>query len=239
MHEHNGHRDRLREKIDKGGLQDHEYLELILYTAMPRKNTNDTAHRLLAQFGSVTGVFSADYAELVQIKGVGNSLAGFIAGLGKLLNKYYCRQKAVYRGRFETDHFMSYLKNLYQDESYEVLEIYLLDAGKFVISSKRFSCGETDRAEFDPNILSQLLLDIKPAGLVLVHNHPKGSFMPSAADDETTGKCQIVCSYSNVILCDHFICSKEGVYSYASDKRLSEISKKYSVQNIVREQSKG
>ena len=237
MHEHDGHRDRLREKLDKGGLQDHEYLELLLYTAMPRRNTNDIAHRLLSRFGSITGVFSADYAELLEVKGVGNGVAGFIASLGKLINKHYRRQTAAYHGRFETNRFISYLKEIYENETREVLDVYLLDAGKFVIANKCFSCGEADRAEFDPTIFTKLILDYKPAGMVLVHNHPKGSFLPSVADDETTNKCQIACSYHNVILCDHFICSQEGVYSYANDNKLSEISKKYSVQNLVKDKT--
>lgn len=234
MHEHDGHRDRLREKLDKGGLQDHEYLELLLYTAMPRRNTNDIAHRLLAEFGSVTGVFAADYADLLKVKGVGTSVAGFLSTLGKLINKHYRRQTAAYRGKFESGRFMSYLKTRYADETREVLDVYLLDEGKFIIASKSFSCGESDRTEFDPTLFTRFLLDIKPAGVVLVHNHPKGSALPSAADDEMTLKCQIACSYHNVILCDHFICSKEGVYSYLKDNRLSEISKKYSVQNLVK-----
>ena len=235
MHEHDGHRDRLREKLDKGALQDHEYLELLLYTAIPRRNTNDIAHRLLSEFGSVTGVFSASYSDLMRVKGVGASVATFIASLGKLIAKHYRGQTAAYRGRFETGRFMSYLKTLYDSERREVLDIYFLDENKYVIASKSFSCGTSDRAEFDPTIFTQLLLELKPAGVVVVHNHPKGSFLPSVADDETTGKFQIACSYHNVMLCDHFICSQEGVYSYANDKKLNEISKKYSVQNLVKE----
>ncbi|MBE5747267.1 MAG: hypothetical protein E7352_03715 [Clostridiales bacterium] len=235
MHEHDGHRTRLREKLDKGALQDHEYLELLLCTAMPRRNTNDIAHRLLSQFGSVTGVFSADYADLIKVKGVGEGVAGFLVSLGKLVEKYYRRQTAAYRGIFETNRFISYLKENYKDERREVLDVYFLDENKFVFAIKSVTNGGVDRAEFDPMILTQLLVELKPAGLVLVHNHPNGSYLPSAADDETTGKCQILCSYHNVVLCDHLICAKEGVYSYLNDKKLEKISKKYSVQNLIKE----
>lgn len=236
MHEHQGHRDRLREKLDQVELPDHEYLELLLYAAMPRRNTNDVAHRLLSEFGSVTGVFSADYEQLRCVKGVGNGMAGFLCSLGKLLNKYFSRQKAAYRGRFEPARFVSFLKENYVNEPHEVLDLYLLDEGGYVIASKSFSGGERSRAEFDPTILTQLLLDFKPAGVVMVHNHPQGEALPSAADDETTEKCQIACSYHNVMLCDHFICAQEGVYSYADSGKLPEISKKYSVQNLVKKQ---
>ena len=235
MGEHDGHRDRLREKIDKGGLQDHEYLELLLCVAIPRRNTNDIAHRLLAEFGSVAGIFSADYADLVRVKGVGNSVAGFIASLGKLINKHYPRQVTPYRGKFETERFISYLKALYDGEDCENMQVFLLDDSRNVVESKRFACGQSNSTEFDPTEFSRLLLDFKPAGIVLVHNHPSGSRSPSASDDETTHKCQILCSYHNVMLCDHFIYTRNGVYSYSSDNRLAEISKKYSVQNLIKE----
>ena len=237
MHEHNGHRDRLREKLDSGALQDHEYLELLLYTALPRRNTNDIAHRLLAEFGSVTGVFAADYAELLRVKGVGSSVATFLSSLGKLIEKHYRGQTAAYHGRFETDRFISYLKARYEHEDREVLDFYFLDAGRFVIANKTLAYGEADWAEFDPTLFTKLLLDIKPAGVILVHNHPKGVSAPSVADDETTNKCQIACSYHNIMLCDHFICSKEGVYSYLGGERLGEISKKYSVPNMVKQEN--
>ena len=52
---HDGHRDRMRERIEKSGissLQNHEILEYLLYAFIPRKNTNDIAHALIDKFGS-------------------------------------------------------------------------------------------------------------------------------------------------------------------------------------------
>ena len=59
MSEHDGHRHRIIEKLDTGVLCEHELLEILLFNALPRRNTNDLAHRLLTAFGSIRGVFSA------------------------------------------------------------------------------------------------------------------------------------------------------------------------------------
>ncbi len=48
-HNHYGHRQRIYEKFQRGErLYDHELLEMLLFNAIPQKNTNDLAHRLLA-----------------------------------------------------------------------------------------------------------------------------------------------------------------------------------------------
>ena len=71
---HNGHRARLRQRAREtglAGLADHEVLELILTYAIPRVDTNRTAHRLIHTSGSLSGVLEARYEDLRQVEGVG------------------------------------------------------------------------------------------------------------------------------------------------------------------------
>ena len=51
--EHEGHRKRIIQKLETGALLDHELLEIMLFSMLPRRNTNDIAHRLLQKFGSI------------------------------------------------------------------------------------------------------------------------------------------------------------------------------------------
>ncbi len=60
--DHAGHRQRLRERFRKGGadaLPDYELLELLLFRALPRRDTKGIAKRLLAQFGTFAEVINA------------------------------------------------------------------------------------------------------------------------------------------------------------------------------------
>lgn len=69
---HAGHRARLKKlAAEKGlwGLPDHVILELLLFYALPRVDTNDIAHRLIRRFGSLQRVFDADPQELIQVPG--------------------------------------------------------------------------------------------------------------------------------------------------------------------------
>ena len=76
---HDGHRDRLRKKFVLGGIDGwphHEVLELLLFYAIARRNTNDIAHRLIEKFGSFNGVFEAPLAVLKDVDGIGESAPG-------------------------------------------------------------------------------------------------------------------------------------------------------------------
>ena len=78
---HSGHRKRMRERFLRDGidsLQDHEVLELLLFYAIPRQDTNELAHRLLTKFRTLSGVFDAPIEELKRVEGIGGTTAVFL-----------------------------------------------------------------------------------------------------------------------------------------------------------------
>lgn len=223
------------EKLDSDVLQDHEILEVLLFIALPRKNTNDIAHRLISEFGSVAAVFSAKFSELKKVEGVGPSLASFLVSIGKIYRKHFSHIGEGYRGVFDHHSFLSYVKNAYAAEKQEILDVYLLDEENVIVHRKRFTVSDELSVEVAPETLGKLLLEHSSAGVVFVHNHPKGKPEPSAADDRTTEKCQLLCSCHNVLFCDHYIYAPDGVYSYYLSGKLKNISEKYSMETVLRE----
>ena len=84
---HQGHRERLRSRYARtgaDGFADYQLLELLLTYAIPRKDTNDTAHRLMDRFGGLSGVLRAETAQLSTVEGVGEGTAVFLCMLGDL-----------------------------------------------------------------------------------------------------------------------------------------------------------
>ncbi len=88
---HAGHRDRLRQRFIRFGadsLFDHELLELVLFYAMPRRNTNEIAHNLIEKFGDLKGVLNAPPEEMKKIKGIGDAAVAFISFMRQISEEY-------------------------------------------------------------------------------------------------------------------------------------------------------
>ena len=237
--EHAGHRKRIIKKLESDTLLEHELLEVMLFAVLPRRNTNDLAHRLLNKFGSLHEVYSASIEELMQVQGIGESIAAHIRCTGIIYRKHFLKEKNRFTGKFESRNFAAYVKEQYEHLTCEVLDVYILGRNSEVIKRCRFTDQNQISAELDVTDLSKLLAKESPLGIVLVHNHPQGQNAGSEADDQMTLQCQMVCSMHGVLLCDHLIYSPQGVYSYYLAGRLKEISKKYSMQNITGRQNKG
>ena len=81
QHDGAGHRARLRTRLLEGGegaLADHELVEYLLMTAIPRRDVKPLAKSLLKRFGSLAGVFNADPRALANHPGMGETSAAAI-----------------------------------------------------------------------------------------------------------------------------------------------------------------
>jgi len=211
---HGGHRKRMYEKIAKGGLCMHEYLEALLFCGVPRRNTNDLAHLLLSEFGDVRGVLTAPVEQLRRVDGVGESLACYIRTVGILVEQFALQTETYYPAQFRLDEFSGFMYKEYGGMTCEVLDVYILDDEGKIYGRRRCSSLREKRVEVQFRWLMNVLLDFNPSGIVLVHNHPSGDFTPSETDNATTEECRSICEKNGIIFCDHLIFSNAGIYSY-------------------------
>ncbi len=234
MGEHDGHRKRLMQKVKTTILPDHEYLEAFLFNALPRRNTNDLAHRLLAEFGSLEQVFSADVDSLQKVDGIGKAVAEYLVLAGKLMPRLYGEmQKPYIPEKYKHESFLPYVKANYKYLTKEVIDVYLLDGQGRIMLKRRFGSDNYYRAEMHPEDVGKLLAEFSPAGIVLVHNHPYGEATVSEMDEYTTSYVQLICSTQNVMFCDHIVYAPNGVYSYYLSGELKKIAEKYSIQGML------
>ena len=230
---HSGHRRRLIEKAKREDLTEYEYLEILLFNAMPRRNTSDLAHRLLSRFGTLQNLLLATRAELLSVEGVGENVAIYLYALGQLCNSYARSMRKGYHGKYDYEKFIHYLKNLPEYPQEETLDVFLLDENGYIIERKKFD-GGVEKVIIHPECFTKLLIEYKPSGVVIVHNHPSGNPAPSVKDEEMTRKCQMLCSAHNVILCDHIIYGANGAYSYYNVGELKNISEDYTPDNVIK-----
>ncbi len=228
--EHAGHRQRMFEKLKRGEIfLEQEHLEVLLFPLLPRRNTNDLAHRLLATFGTIYGVFAAPIDELIAVDGVGENIAMHIRCMGMLLEKRFNALTGLYEGCFDSKNFAPYVRERYELETVEVLDVYFLGKKGEILEVHRYTDESENRVKLDVVDFSKSLLKRMPEGVVLVHTHPKSVAKPSAEDDETTKRCQVLCNMHGVLLCDHFIYAPEGIFSYQLAGRMPKASEYYTM----------
>ena len=230
---HDGHRGRMYEKVRKGGLAEHEWLEVLLFNALPRKNTNELAHRLIARFGSIPKILVASMDELQDVEGVGVNVAAYLKTLGHVFENYKETFELKYVEKYDTKEFLRYVKKKYEELPFEVVDVYLLDAVGKILKSKRFSIESVCAVKMVPEELSSFLLGSDSSGVVMVHNHPLGNCEPSQEDERMTRNCQMLCSMQNKLFCDHIIYSPKGIYSYYLGGKMQEITKNYSIDKLL------
>ena len=236
---HEGHRKRMLERLEKaeGSLAEHELLEILLFNAIPRKNTNELAHRLLSAFGSLRAVLGAEMAELKAVPGVGESTAAYLRIIGIFYARAQLKEPEL-PSAFSFAAFRPFLIERFEGAREEYVELYSLDGKDSVKNVRRFSSEKSFQASVDPKEISRFLVEAKPAAMVAVHNHITGPATPSREDDDFTAQLEILCSMHNVSLRDHIICSPEGVYSYFLSGKLNELSARYSIGNVLGREEK-
>lgn len=236
---HEGHRQRMLERLEsaEGSLQEHELLEILLFNAIPRKNTNELAHRLLSAFGSLRAVLGAEIAELKAVPGVGESTAAYLRIIGIFYARAQLKEPEL-PSAFSFAAFRPFLIERFEGAREEYVELYSLDGKDCVKNVRRFSSEKSFQASVDPKEISRFLVEAKPAAMVAVHNHITGPATPSREDDDFTAQLEILCSMHNVSLRDHIICSPEGVYSYFLSGKLNELSARYSIGNVLGREEK-
>lgn len=231
---HEGHRSRMIEKLKSSDtLPEHELLEILLFNAIPRKNTNPIAHALLERYNTLSNVFDAEIDDLSEIDGIGESTASYIKVVGMILKRY--APASAEMSKYERDTFPAYLLKRYEGIKYERLDMFILDNSRRIKSIKTFTIASVDSIVIEPKVVTKALIDANAYAVVFSHNHPYADNEPSVMDNRFTKQCQIMCSMNNIRLLDHFIVGNNGVFSYLDSGKLAEINKNYSIDRVLNE----
>ena len=206
---HKEHRLRVKERFLRDGLEHfapHEVLELLLFFAIPQKDTNLLGHRLIERFGSLSRVFRATQEELRTVEGIGDHAAALLQ-LCMPLASYvmadeYREGKSVFAkaedlGRYFVDRFMG--------EDTETVYLMLLNNRREMIECTRVYVGSVNSVGVTPRRLIELALRQDAGAVVLAHNHPTGIAIPSSEDIHTTNLLQRAFEAVGVPLLEHIL----------------------------------
>ncbi|WP_413060320.1 RadC family protein [Sphingomonas carotinifaciens] len=215
--DHVGHRARLRQRLLGGaGLLDHELIEYLLATAIPRRDTKPLAKNLLREFGGIGGVLTADADALLKQDGMGETA---VAAL-KIAQACALRLVQTHtESRPILSNWQALLDYLHADMAHHGVErfrVLHLNTKNMLIRDEVMSKGSIDQAAVHVREVIRRAIDLNSSALILVHNHPSGDPSPSSADIEVTRNIAEAGRRLGIAVHDHLIIGTRGHVSLRS-----------------------
>lgn len=223
---HEGHRARVKKRFLEEGLDhfsDIQALELLLFYAIPRADTNPIAHRLLEHFGSLSQVLEANPEELKKISGVGENGA-LLLNLIPQMGRFYMTDRASAPGVLTTlEQCAQYLMPRFFGRKLETVFLLCLDAKCKVLCCREVGEGGTNSTGISIRRVVETALGVNASSVVLAHNHPSGVALPSPEDIQTTRRVAMALQAVEIVLVDHIIVADDDYVSIAqSDERFNQ-----------------
>ena len=223
---HKDHRSRLRRRYELegfGNFEDHNVLELLLFYAIPRKDTNPIAHRLLNRFGSLHAVFEASEKELCEVEGIGPSAASFLKMIPQV-------GRNVVKDKLESEPFTTdarlglYFVNYFRFASIEAACILFLDDEYRFVSIDVIQNGNIDAPRDVVDKTVEIAKNRKATYAVLSHNHADAGIIPTSMDVSATEYIKNDLEALGIKLIAHYIVSGFDYDNFMDD---STVGKEY------------
>lgn len=212
-----GHRERLRKRFREGGAQslpDYELLELVLFRAMPRRDTKPLAKAILARFGTFAEAMNAPEDLLLEVPGLGDAAVTeikLVRAAALRLMQGEVRERPVLSS---WQGVLDYCRAAMGFEAKEQFRILFLDKRNQIIADEIQQEGTVDHTPVYVREVVKRALELSATAIVLVHNHPSGDPTPSRADVEMTKQIIAAAKPLGVVIHDHIIVGKQGHTSF-------------------------
>jgi DNA repair protein RadC len=215
---HEGHREKLKQRFLKEGLnafEDHQVLEMLLFYTIPRRDTNEMAHRLLNKYGTLESLFDASPEDLMQKGGVTPNTAIFLSMVPQLARKYMLIKQGKRPVLDSSVKAGNYVISLFIGKNYEAFYVICLNSQNKINHTALVHEGTINEAPVYPRLIVETALRYKASSVILAHNHPGGSLKPSNADIEVTKKICNALKTISINVIDHMICAGNAYFSFA------------------------
>lgn len=217
-----GHRQRLRERFLKSGLEGfapHEIVELLLTLAIPRRDVKQAAKALLARFGSLRGILDAPLLELRQVRGIGQVTPVALRIIRETANLYLQQRAEAHASLAAPEALYDFWRSRLGSLPNEVFQVAYLDTAYKLLRDgvETLEEGTLDRAAVYPRRVMDAAVRRGAGALVFAHNHPNGSVKPSDQDKTLTRALVLAAETLQIKVLDHVIVSKDDVFSFRKE----------------------
>jgi len=218
-HHYTGHRQRLRERFLKSGIDgfaNYEIVELLLTLAIPRSDVKQPAKKLIDKFKNLRGILDATIDELQEISGIG-SVTPIALKIIREAAALYLQQSAEISDIFsDPSRLYEFWRMRIGNLPNESFQVAYLDSGCRLLRDgiESIEEGTIDRATVYPRRVIESALKRGAAALILAHNHPNGNIEPSEQDKSITRALVLSTETVNIKIIDHLIVTSDKVFSF-------------------------
>ena len=212
---HDGHRQRLKERFLREGLDgftDVQVLELLLFYVIPRRDTNPIAHDLFRRFGNLARVLDAPVSKLTQVDGITENGATFLKLVREIDRRYVLSQGEDIILNSIQD-CCDYLSRFFKGKRNETVFLLSLDAKLKLLSCREVGEGSINYASVPIRRCVEMALEDGATSVILAHNHPSGIAVPSNDDIHTTRRLAMALSAVEIQLVDHIVVAEDEYVS--------------------------
>lgn len=195
-------------------LADHELLEMVLFVALPRRDTRAIARLLIARFGSFAGAIAAPLADLRGIEGLGESGAAALKTVQAAALRLERAELMEQPVLSNWDRLMRYLTATLARERVEQFRVLFLDTRNRLLADEAQARGTVNHTPVYPREVVKRALELHATAVILVHNHPSGDPSPSREDVEMTRQVRQATAALAVTLHDHVIVGNGRCFSF-------------------------
>lgn len=215
--------ERPREKLLKQGpnvLTDAELLAIFLRTGVQGKSAVDLAKQLLSEFGSLRAILEADLPTFSSHLGLGEAKFAQLQAMLEMSKRHLAErlQKGSVMDSPQT--VKDYLCAQLRGEPHEAFGCLFLDSKCCVIAYEHLFFGSINESVVYPRQIIKRCLHFNAAAVILTHNHPSGSSIPSHNDILLTEAIIKALAYIDVKVLDHLVIGEGEPYSMAQQESI-------------------
>ena len=221
---HSGHRDRLKNQYMINGIHsmtEIQQLELLLFYAIPQKDTNPIAHKLLDKFGCIKNVLNANVRDLCTVDGIKENSATFLKVVSNMATVCSLpKPGATITGSIDA---MAFCEKFYVGVNLEQFHVVCLNGDNKVIGSKMIKAGTVDQINVNICDITQFAMSLNSDRIIVSHNHPDGPGRMSDEDCRFTYSLICSCLLNSIELLDHVVVGTDKTFSFHENQIMEKL----------------
>ena len=216
-HMHFGHRERLRNVIDKVGLKslnEVQVVEQILTMTNARCDTNNIAHKLIEKFGSLSKILDADPNDLMEVAGVGKVTAKTISYLPQIFELYIKDKNCKKYSSKNYKDIDNFFRPIFEFKATECVLVAFINTKSLILGYEKIIDGDLCEVKIDKIELTKSLIRHNAKSIIIAHNHPYGSAKPSISDYDANNQINLLLNNLGINCQDSLIIGEDGLFSF-------------------------